>query len=102
MNARVNTVIDATQSAQSTKWGTNMATFGELPVIDNHLFSVNPEIPAKYLLDHASCLARSVRDALLNTDDGLDGNQVWLLWNSLDQLVGLLDAVEDVRRNESE
>jgi len=94
MNARANTKIDVSQLFKPTKWGSGSAKFGEIPAIDNHLFQVNPEIPGDQLLEHAQILAMGVRDTLLNTDDGLDGNQVWLLWNSLDQLVGLLTAIE--------
>lgn len=94
MNARANTTIDANQFLEPTKWGSGNAKFGALPIIDNHLFQVNPEIPVDYLLDHAQCMAQSVRDTLLNTDDSIDGNQVWMLWNSMDQLVALLNAIE--------
>ena len=94
MNARESTEIDASQLIQPSKWGVVSSKFGEIPAIDSHLFQVNPEIPAGELLEHAHILALSVRDTLLNTDDGLDGNQVWLLWNCVDQLTGLLGAIE--------
>jgi hypothetical protein len=94
MNARANTTIDASEIIRPSMWGVGSAKFGESPVIDSHLFQVNPQIPVSTLLGHAQCMAVGVRETLLNVDDNLDGNQAWLLWNALDQLVGILRAIE--------
>jgi hypothetical protein len=94
MNARANSVTCSNHSVRPIKPGPNEATFGDLPVIASHLFSVNSEVPSDHLLQHAQCLARGLRDTFLHADDGIDGDRVWMIWNSLDQMVGLLDAIE--------
>ena len=89
MNTRAKTTIDTNRCKVSCT-----SEFGDIPVIGASIFKVNPDIPASYILTHAACLARSTRDTLIYTDDGLDGDQVWLLWSNLDMLVALIDSLE--------
>jgi hypothetical protein len=97
MNASANTVIDTADNKVSC-----MSEFGDLPSSpQTPIFQVNPGVPATYIQTHAACLARGIRDVLRRADGDLAGDQVWMLWSSMDQLVALIDSMEFVCREEA-
>jgi hypothetical protein len=88
----------AAMKPQSINFGLAKGEFGYSPRQGLALFTINPEASADLVQSHASCLARGLRDRFLKADKGVTGDEVWGVWVALDQLVGLIDALEFICR----
>jgi hypothetical protein len=70
--------------------------FGEIPVIGEAIYAVNPSIPADFLVQEVSCLLDAMAEvAAAGVETPITATAAWMLESNLRRVQALLSRVED-------